>query len=80
MDELFAQAASPTKSHGELIRSSSDDDIAEWVSEYGPYSFCDVICGEQCTAFATLDQTAKEVCIDKVIKWLASEVRESENY
>lgn len=58
---------------GDRIRSMSDEEIAAWVSEHGVDIMCELICGRECKAVATLDKTSNEVCQDIVKEQLAKE-------
>lgn len=43
----------PKPTNGDLLRSMSDEELAEWMSENCTDSFCDIICNGDCKAINT---------------------------
>lgn len=58
---------------GDRIRSMSDEEIVGWVGTHGIDTICELICGRECKAIATLDKTSEEVCQEIVKDWLSKE-------
>ena len=61
----------PVITNADRIRSMSDDKIADWISENGAIKTpCDIICGGDCKAIATIKKSSIERCKEIVMKWL----------
>ena len=57
--------------NADRIRAMSDEEIADWVSENGAIKTpCDIICGGDCKAIATIEKSSIERCKEIVMKWL----------
>ena len=57
--------------NAQKIRAMSDEEIADWVSENGAIkTTCDIICGGDCKAIATIEKSSIERCKEIVMKWL----------
>ena len=57
--------------NADRIRSMSDEEIADWVSENGAIKTpCDIICGGDCKAIATIEKSSIERCKEIVMEWL----------
>lgn len=56
--------------NADRIRAMSDEKLAERIYERAVYKLCDIVCGGECKAFATLDKTGDQVCKEIVLKWL----------
>lgn len=69
-DMIEAAMDKPVVSHGDWVRAMSDEELAEWISERSVYTPCEIICGGECKAIATLDKTSDQVCKEVVLKWL----------
>ena len=55
---------------GDRIRSMSDEEIAAWLANNAVDTPCEIICGDECRAFTTLEKTSEEACNDIIKEWL----------
>ena len=63
--------------NADCIRAMSDEEIADWVSENGAIiNPCDIICGGDCRAIATIEKSSIELCKEIVMKWLQQPAEE----
>ena len=63
--------------NAQKIRSMSDEEIADWVSVNGAIKTpCDIICGGDCKAIATIEKSSIERCKEIVMKWLKQPAEE----
>ena len=66
--------------NADRIRAMSDLEIADWVSETGAIKTpCDIICGGDCKAIATIEKSSIERCKEIVMKWLQQPAEEDGN-
>lgn len=52
------------------IRSMGDEELAVKISHQTISSVCDIVCGRDCKAFATLNKTSRQRCVEIVLDWL----------
>ena len=52
------------------IRSMSDEELADYMSEHSIDDFCYIICGGECKAVATFNKTPYQRCREIVSDWL----------
>lgn len=65
------------KTNAQKIRAMTDEEIADWVSENGAIKTpCDIICGGDCKAIATIEKSSIERCKEIVMKWLQKQAEE----
>ena len=65
--------------NADRIRAMSDLEIADWISENGAIKTpCDIICGGDCKAIATIEKSSIERCKEIVMKWLQQPAEEDE--
>lgn len=69
-DMIEASMDKSVVSNADRIRAMSDEELAEWVGNNSISTLCDIVCGGECKAFATLDKTSDQVCKEIVLKWL----------
>ena len=55
------------KTNADRIRSMSDEELAAKISSR---CISDIVCGGNCKAFATLDKTSQQQCVEIVLDWL----------
>lgn len=58
------------KTNSDLIRSMSDEELVECISKRAVDRLCEIVCGGECKALATLDKTCDQVCKEIVLNWL----------
>ena len=61
------------------IRAMSDEEIAEYVCRNSINTLCDIICGGECNAIATLKKSGDWACKEIVMKWLQQPVEEDDH-
>ena len=67
--------------NADKIRSMTDEEIADWVSENGAIiNPCDIICGGDCRAIATIEKSSIERCKEIVMKWLQQPAGEEDKH
>ena len=59
-----------TKTNADHIRSMTDEELADYMSEHSIEDFCYLVCGGHCKAFGTLNKTSSQVCREIVADWL----------
>lgn len=57
-------------SNAERIRSMTDEELADYMSEHSIDDFCYIICGGECKAVATFNKTSGQRCREIVADWL----------
>lgn len=62
--------------NADRIRAMSDEELAECISKRAVDRLCEIVCGCECKAFATLDKTSDQVCKEIVLKWLKRPAKE----
>ena len=68
--------AKPT-TNADRIRAMSDEAIAEYVCRNSINTLCDIICGGECNAIATLKKSGDWACKEIVMKWLQQPAEET---
>ena len=59
--------------NADRIRSMSDEELAAKISSR---CISDIVCGGNCKAFATLDKTSQQQCVEIVLDWLQQTAEE----
>ena len=55
----------------QVMQSLTEEEIAEWVCDNGAVNtLCDIVCGGDCNAYATLGKSSMDVCKEIVMEWL----------
>ena len=67
------------KTNGDRIRSMTDEELVEFLYEYGAYTVCDLVCGGGCKAFASLKETSDEKCRRIILEKLRAPYKEKEH-
>ena len=65
--------------NADRIRAMSDEAIAEYVCRNSINTLCDIICGGECNAIATLKKSGDWACKEIVMKWLQQPVEEDDH-
>ena len=65
--------------NGDRIRSMTDEELVEFLFEYGAYTVCDLVCGGGCKAFASLKETSDEKCRRIILEKLRAPYKEKEH-
>lgn len=68
----------PPKTVFDVI-TSSPENMVECLSAVAPFSICDLVCGNKCTAIDNFRGTAEEQCKDKIRKFLSRSMTTEEN-
>ena len=63
-------------SNAERIRSMTDEELADYMSEHSIEDFCYIICGGECKAVATFNKTSVQRCREIVSDWLKQPYKE----
>ena len=58
------------KTNADHIRSMTDEELADYMSEHSIDDFCYIICGGECKAVATFNKTPFQRCREIVSDWL----------
>lgn len=58
------------KTNADRIRSMSDEELAAKISRRCIRTLCDIVCGEDCKAFETLNKTSQQRYVEIVLDWL----------
>lgn len=58
------------------IRSMTDEELADYMSEHSIDDFCYIICGGECKAVATFNKTPFQRCREIVSDWLKQPYKE----
>ena len=64
------------KTNADHIRSMTDEELADCISENCINDFCFIVCGGDCKAMATFNRTSEQVCRDIVTDWLKQPYKE----
>lgn len=67
------------KTIGDRIRAMTDEELVEFLFEYGAYTVCDLVCGGGCKAFASLKETSDEKCRRIILEKLRAPYKEKEH-
>ena len=65
--------------NAQKIRAMSDEEIAEYVCRNSINTLCDIICGGECNAIATLKKSGDWACKEIVMKWLQQPAEEDDH-
>ena len=57
-------------SNAQHIRSMTDEELADYMSDHSIEDFCYIVCGGNCKAMATFNKTSHQVCREIVADWL----------
>ena len=58
------------------IRSMTDEELADYMSDHSIEDFCYIICGGECKAVATFNKTSFQRCREIVSDWLKQPYKE----
>ena len=58
------------KTNADHIRSMTDEELADYMSEHSIEDFCYIICGGECKAIASFTKTPFQRCREIVADWL----------
>lgn len=64
------------KTNADHIRSMTDEELADYMSEHSIDDFCYIICGGECKAIATFNKTPYQRCREIVSDWLKQPYKE----
>lgn len=64
------------KTNADHIRSMSDEELADYMSEHSIEDFCYIICGGECKAIASFTKTPFQRCREIVSDWLKQPYKE----
>lgn len=64
------------KTNADHIRSMTDEELADYMSEHSIDDFCYIICGGECKAVATFNKTPFQRCREIVSDWLKQPYKE----
>ena len=67
------------KTTADHIRSMTDEELADFMSEHSIEDFCYIICGGECKAVATFNKTSGQRCREIVSNWLKQPYKEAED-
>ena len=65
--------------NADRIRSMTDEELVEFLYEYGAYTVCDLVCGGGCKALASLKETSDEKCRRIILEKLRAPYKEKEH-
>ena len=66
----FCEYRMKKQTRADKIRAMSDEELAAKISHQCISSLCDIVCGGECKAFATLNKTSQQRCVEIVLDWL----------
>ena len=69
-DECDAWPDPVPMTNAQHIRSMSDEELADYMSEHSIDDFCYIICGGECKAVAGFNKTPFQRCREIVSDWL----------
>ena len=69
----FCEYRRKKQTNADRIRSMSDEELAAKISSR---CISDIVCGGNCKAFATLDKTSQQQCVEIVLDWLKQPAEE----
>ena len=69
----------PPVTNADHIRSMTDEEMVEFLFEYGAYTVCDLVCGGKCYAIASLEKTASQKCREIILAKLREPYKEKEH-
>lgn len=64
------------QTNADHIRSMTDEELADYMSDHSIEDFCYIICGGECKAIATFNKTAGQRCREIVSDWLKHPYKE----
>ena len=64
------------KTNADHIRSMTDEELADYMSDHAIDDFCYIICGGECKAIATFNKTPFQRCREIVSDWLKQPYKE----
>ena len=62
--------------NADRIRDMSDEELAEAMKQKSIATICDIVCGGECNAMATLTKTSNQVCKEIILAWLRKSAEE----
>ena len=75
----FCEYRRKKRTNADRIRAMSDEEIPEYVCRNSINTLCDIICGGECNAIATLKKSGDWACKEIVMKWLQQPVEEDDH-
>ena len=69
---------SKPQTNADRIRSMTDEEMVEFLFEYGAYTVCDLVCGGGCTAVDSFKETASQKCREIILAKLREPYKEKE--
>lgn len=66
-------------SNADRIRGMSDEELAETMNQKAIDTICDIVCGGECNAIATLHKTSNQVCKEIILDWLRQPYKDEGN-
>ena len=66
----YEKATVKPKTNADHIRSMTDEELADYMSDHAIDDFCYIICGGECKAIATFNKTPFQRCREIVSDWL----------
>lgn len=78
-DECDAWPDPGPMTNADRIRSMTDEELADFMSEHSIEDFCYLICGGDCKAVATFNKTSGQRCREIVANWLKQPYKEAED-
>ena len=57
-------------SKADSFRNMTDEELADFICENNVKSLCDIVCGDNCKAFAKKDKSPQRACREIVAVWL----------
>ena len=78
LDSGYWETGEDTKvqTNADHIRSMTDEELADFMSEHCIEDICCIVCGGDCNAIATLGKTSDQVCREIVSNWLKQPYKE----
>ena len=73
----FCEYRRKKQTNADRIRAMNDEAIAEYVCRNSINTLCDIICGGECNAIATLKKSGDWACKEIVMKWLQQPAEET---
>lgn len=58
------------QTNADRIRAMSDEELSVAISRRCINTLCDIVCGGDCKAIATLNKMSQQRCTDIVLGWL----------
>ena len=73
----FCEYRRKKQTNADRILAMNDEAIAEYVCRNSINTLCDIICGGECNAIATLKKSGDWACKEIVMKWLQQPAEET---